>query len=214
LKPDESLAMTAKPKPISHRRTRRENVVNRGQRRLGFFGETSKPPTISPEPLTTGQRRAVQRRQRALRLVDALTRAGRNQADAAKIAGVGVVSLWRWRREIVPQFHRCGPTSVLRRFSVTPQLIAKVQRMRLAGFTAEKAWRSLAGDLACPKDLAAFLRLTGKIPASFLAASRITKERWLVVSGNGFSQILKPCGEQSAWRPAGAATRRESPPKP
>src|SRR5256885_13268748 len=100
-----------------HRRTQ-----NRVSGRGAPFGEARRS-AFSFSDLSRSQRREVERRQKIIAVVDGLKGAGRTEIDAAKIADVSVVSLWRWRKQIVPQFHRCGRTSSFRRFKVSDELI-------------------------------------------------------------------------------------------
>jgi len=154
-------------------------------------GSSDALPPLS-DSLTRSQRIAVERRQKILNLVASLEAQGWTQGRAAKVVKVSVPTLWRWQRRIIPRFDKCGGTSVFNQFKISPALIAKVQRLHLAGETNEKAWRAVAGDRACPKDLAAFLRLTPRIPARFIEASRIKKIQATVLIGSGFTHIQQP----------------------
>ena len=143
-------------------------------------------------PLTRSQRITVQRRQRILELVAELKAGGWSEAKAAKLASANTTSLWRWRRCIVPQWNNSGRSSIFDTFKITPNLISKVQKLRIAGLSNKNAWRALADIPSCPKDLAAFLRFTPGITPVFFRASRLTKIRATVFLGVKFIHISQP----------------------
>jgi hypothetical protein len=165
-------------------------------------------------PLTRNQRSTVHRRQRILDLVAELKAAGWSEAKAVKFTSVDLVaelkaagwsearaakfasastsSLWRWRRCIVPQWNYCGRSSIFDTFKITPNLISKVQKLRIAGLSNQNAWRALANIPSCPKDLAAYLRHAPAIPPKFFAAIRLTKIRATVCFGKNFTHISQP----------------------
>jgi hypothetical protein len=143
-------------------------------------------------PLSRSQRTTVQRRQRILDLVTGLRAARWSEAKAAKFVSASTSSLWRWRRCIVPQWNKCGRSSIFDTFKITPNLISKVQKLKIAGLSNQNAWRALADIPSCPKDLAAYLRLAPAIPPKFFAASRLTKIRATVFLGKNFTHISQP----------------------
>lgn len=143
-------------------------------------------------PLTRSQRITVQRRQGILDLVAELKAAGWSEAKAAKLASANTTSLWRWRRCIVPQWNNSGRSSIFDTFKITPNLISKVQKLRIAGLSNQNAWRALANIPSCPKDLEAYLRLAPAIPPKFFTASRLTKIRATVFLGKNFTHISQP----------------------
>lgn len=144
-------------------------------------------------PLTRGQRREVKRRERLLLKVATLKAAGLSETKAAKIARISTLSLWRWRKSgIIPRFNLCGRKPTTARFTISENLIGKVQRLMAAGQPQERAWRSLAEDPACPPDLAEFLKTAPKIPPCFFEVSRLKRVRATILVGKTFSHIPQP----------------------
>jgi hypothetical protein len=121
-----------------------------------------------------------------------LKAAGLSEVKAAKMVGTSPPTLWRWRRRIVPATDRCGRKSPIARFTISDRLISKVQKLRVAGCSNPRAWRALADDPNCPKDLAEFLRTMPAIPKSLAVASRLTKVRTVVLVGKNFTHIPQP----------------------
>jgi len=148
-----------------------------------------------PAVLTRGQRREIRRRQRILNRVATLKASGLSEVKAAREARVSIASLWRYRRNLIPGTDRCGRHSVLSAFKISDALLARVQKLNVAGCSREKAWRALADDPICPPALAEFLRRTPTIPGSFFAASKLKRVRTTVLIGKGFSQIAQPLAQ-------------------
>ncbi len=164
-----------------------------GESRDNATGVSRLPAAAAiPSGLTHYQRREIRRRQRKLNQVAELIAAGLSEEKAAKLLRLSTASLWRWRRGLVPATNRCGRHPIFARFKITERLVSKVQKLVVAGCSHEKAWRALADDPHCPKELAEFLRQSATIPPSFLAASRLNKIRIIASIGINFTHIPQP----------------------
>jgi hypothetical protein len=135
---------------------------------------------ISKEPgwLSIRQRVEIIRRLHLLEEFDYLRAAGASQAEAVRLlrpAKVSLVSLWRWKKRIVPLTHKCGRKSALENLAVPAWAVLRVRTLRLRGMQNASAWRSFGRNADCPPDLAEFIRNARNIPPSFLRATRVIK---------------------------------------
>jgi len=139
-----------------------------------------------PTRFQTGE---IRRRQRILSRFMELTAAGASQLKAAKQLRVGNVSIWRWRKRIAPLTERCGRKPAAAKFKIGNAMLEWIEALQLSGMGNAAAWRAVGNDPQCDPALAEFLRSAKSIPPSFLALSKITKTKAVVLSGRHFTHI-------------------------
>ena len=144
-----------------------------------------------PVNLTANERRVFERRQKQLHDFEVLRRFGVTRDAAAKAVGSSIPSLWRWQKRAAPRYSSCGRKSAYRRFNPPQCLLAKVQKLQLAGISNSDAWRTVARDRDCPAALAWFLRRVPTIPTCFLAQTRLAKRSVPVSEGRDFVYLGK-----------------------
>jgi len=142
-----------------------------------------------PRPFTRYQIRETQRREKILTSFHALRAQGFSQAKAAKQLRQCLWTLLNWKKRVLPLTDRCGGKSSFDRWAAPSSVVARVQRLQLAGSSNADAWRAVADEKCCPANLANFLRTAKTIPPSFLRASRLTRATARVIKGHNF-QVL------------------------
>ncbi len=128
----------------------------------------------------------TERRRVLLERFDKLVQGGLSQGKAAKRLGSSVPSIWRWNRRLEPTTNRSGRPSVISIFNIAPALLERVQRAQVGGLGNASAWKALARDPECPRQLAEFLRRLRTVPASFLSATKLRRRNGCLLEGAGF----------------------------
>lgn len=157
----------------------------------GTIGPRVRPAEfLNDDHLTPSVKREIRRRDGILTKFEGLLAGGMSQAQAAKKMRQSLVTLWRWRKCVVPA---CipGRTPAFSLANVPESIIKRVQRLQVGGMGNANAWRAVANEKACPEMLRKFLKSARTIPASFLKASRLNRQTVTLIKGRGFS-VLQP----------------------
>jgi hypothetical protein len=153
---------------------------HRGKWRYGFLNRSSP---------TRKFRREVNRRVRLMESFQELTRRGLTKEQAARKLRIGETTLWRYRKRIEPLTVNCGRKSIVEKLNPPAAILRAVRRLQVAGLSNADAWRAVAEDPRCPTELAKYLRSTGNISRSLLAATRLTRRKATVIEGPEFTVI-------------------------
>jgi len=136
---------------------------------------------------TRWQVRELKRRERKLAKLEALLATGMSQVKAAKQLRLGIATIWRWRRRIMPATDRCGRDSMLAAFGVTESFLSRVALLQLSGLANIAAWKAAASLPECPPALAKYVRMAHTLPLSFRRATKLTSIK--AIRGPGFVHI-------------------------
>ncbi len=170
----------------------KNNILELTNRSRGDDGLSNSSPLAGRRDLPLAARpsisKKIQRRQKILAEFNALVSAGATKVAAAKQIRQSTVTLWRWQRRLIPR-SPCGRASSFDRFQIPRPVLIRVERLQLTGKSNARAWRAVAGEPICPPELSEFLRTTKNIPPSFQRATRLHREKVVMVRGKNFVTI-------------------------
>lgn len=146
---------------------------------------------LNSSSLTRSQRIVAEQRQNALTRVEQLKRQGKTEAEAARIVGTSIVSLWRWKKDIVPHTNRCGrKKSWLNDVIIPPELISQIRTAQINGTGNATAWKIAAQNPLCPPRVAAYIRSHKTVSQILLNQTRLEKRTVRVLEAPGFIHVL------------------------